>query len=55
MSDAPTLATTPTPSAAPAAGPPAAPETNSIPGFEKMSFEQRREAQDRNAARRNSR
>jgi hypothetical protein len=30
----------------------AAPETNSIPGYESMSFEQRREAQDRNAARR---
>jgi hypothetical protein len=30
----------------------AAPETNGIPGFDKMSFEQRREAQDRNAARR---
>jgi hypothetical protein len=29
-----------------------APETNTIPGYEKMSFEQRREAQDRNAARR---
>src|ERR1700693_4941840 len=27
----------------------AAPETNSIPGYENMSFEQRREAQDRNA------
>jgi hypothetical protein len=30
----------------------AAPETNPIPGFDKMTFEQRREAQDRNAARR---
>jgi hypothetical protein len=30
----------------------AAPETNGIPGFEKMSFEQRRQAQDANAARR---
>jgi hypothetical protein len=30
----------------------AAPETNPIPGYENMSFEQRREAQDRNAARR---
>jgi hypothetical protein len=30
----------------------APPETSPIPGFEKMSFEQRREAQDRNAARR---
>jgi hypothetical protein len=30
----------------------AAPDTNPIPGFENMSFEQRREAQDRNAARR---
>ena len=29
-----------------------APETNSIPGYEKMSFEQRRQAQDQNAARR---
>jgi hypothetical protein len=28
----------------------AAPETNPIPGFDKMTFEQRREAQDRNAA-----
>jgi hypothetical protein len=28
------------------------PDTNPIPGFESMSFEQRREAQDRNAARR---
>jgi hypothetical protein len=33
----------------------APPDTNPIPGYEKMSFEQRREAQDRNAARRNSR
>jgi hypothetical protein len=33
----------------------AAPETDSIPGYEKMSFEQRRQAQDQNAARRNSR
>jgi hypothetical protein len=33
----------------------AAPEANAIPGYENMSFEQRREAQDRNAARRNSR
>lgn len=30
----------------------AAPETNPIPGFENMSFEQRRHAQDQNAARR---
>jgi hypothetical protein len=30
----------------------AAPESNPIPGYENMSFEQRREAQDRNAARR---
>jgi hypothetical protein len=30
----------------------AAPDTNPIPGYETMSFEQRREAQDRNAARR---
>jgi hypothetical protein len=30
----------------------AAPETNSIPGFDNMSFEQRRFAQDQNAARR---
>jgi hypothetical protein len=30
----------------------AAPDTNPIPGYENMSFEQRREAQDRNAARR---
>jgi hypothetical protein len=30
----------------------AAPDTNPIPGYEKMTFEQRREAQDRNAARR---
>jgi hypothetical protein len=29
-----------------------APETNGIPNFEKMSFEQRRQAQDQNAARR---
>jgi hypothetical protein len=29
-----------------------APDTNPIPGYESMSFEQRREAQDRNAARR---
>jgi hypothetical protein len=29
-----------------------APETNTIPNFEKMSFEQRRQAQDQNAARR---
>jgi hypothetical protein len=29
-----------------------APETNGIPGYEKMSFEQRRQAQDINAARR---
>ncbi len=29
-----------------------APEANGIPGFEKMSFEQRRQAQDQNAARR---
>jgi hypothetical protein len=28
----------------------AAPETNPIPGYDKMTFEQRREAQDRNAA-----
>jgi hypothetical protein len=33
----------------------AAPETTGIPGYEKMSFEQRRQAQDQNAARRNSR
>jgi hypothetical protein len=33
----------------------AAPETNSIPGYDKMSFEQRRLAQDQLAARRNSR
>jgi hypothetical protein len=33
----------------------AAPESNPIPGYETMSFEQRREAQDRNAARRNPR
>ncbi|HEY8751588.1 MAG TPA: hypothetical protein VIM11_26640 [Tepidisphaeraceae bacterium] len=30
----------------------AAPDTQGIPGFEKMSFEQRRQAQDQNAARR---
>jgi hypothetical protein len=30
----------------------AAPEANGIPGYESMTFEQRREAQDRNAARR---
>jgi hypothetical protein len=30
----------------------AAPETNAIPGYDKMSFEQRRHAQDQNAARR---
>jgi hypothetical protein len=30
----------------------AAPETNPIPGYENMSFEQRRQAQDQNAARR---
>jgi hypothetical protein len=30
----------------------APPDTNPIPGFENMTFEQRREAQDRNAARR---
>jgi hypothetical protein len=30
----------------------AAPETNGIPGYEKMTFEQRRQAQDQNAARR---
>jgi len=30
----------------------AAPETNGIPGYDKMSFEQRRQAQDINAARR---
>jgi hypothetical protein len=29
-----------------------APEANGIPGYEKMSFEQRRQAQDQNAARR---
>ena len=29
-----------------------APETNAIPGYDKMSFEQRRQAQDQNAARR---
>jgi hypothetical protein len=33
----------------------AAPETNTIPGYDKMSFEQRRQAQDQNAARRNQR
>jgi len=32
-----------------------APETGGIPGYEKMNFEQRRLAQDQNAARRNSR
>jgi hypothetical protein len=31
-----------------------APETNGIPGYEKMSFEQRRQAQDNNAARRSN-
>jgi hypothetical protein len=30
----------------------APPDTNPIPGYETMTFEQRREAQDRNAARR---
>jgi hypothetical protein len=30
----------------------AAPDTNPIPGYESMSFEQRRQAQDQNAARR---
>jgi hypothetical protein len=30
----------------------APPDTNPIPGYEHMSFERRREAQDRNAARR---
>jgi hypothetical protein len=49
MSDAPTLATVPTPPASPQQ-PRAAPET--IPGYDKMSFEQRRLAQDQNAARR---
>jgi hypothetical protein len=29
-----------------------APEANGIPGYEKMTFEQRRQAQDQNAARR---
>jgi hypothetical protein len=33
----------------------APPDTNPIPGFDNMSFEQRRQAQDQNAARRNSR
>ena len=32
-----------------------APESSPIPGYDKMSFEQRRQAQDQNAARRNSR
>jgi hypothetical protein len=51
-----TRASTPTPSATPAAGnPPAPPETSAIPGFDKMSFAQQRQAQDQNAARRNSR
>jgi len=31
------------------------PDTAGIPGFDKMSFEQRRQAQDNNAARRNGR
>jgi hypothetical protein len=31
-----------------------APETNGIPGYEKMTFEQRRQAQDNNAARRSN-
>jgi hypothetical protein len=52
MSNAPTLATTPPAGnpPAPAQQPRAAPET--IPGYENMSFEQRRLAQDQNAARR---
>jgi hypothetical protein len=52
MSDAPTLATTPTPSAPPAAGNAPAPAPSTIPGYATMTFEQRRLAQDRLTVRR---
>jgi hypothetical protein len=48
-----TIASPPSPAQQPVA--PAPTVATPIPGYEKMSFEQRRQAQDQNAARKNAR